>query len=53
MTLRTFAGRHEGQTMAEYALLLGLITLSLILIIGQFGLERARLFDDAVRALMP
>jgi Flp pilus assembly pilin Flp len=53
MTLRAFAGRHEGQTTTEYALLLGVITLSLILVVGQFGLERARLFDDAVRALMP
>jgi Flp pilus assembly pilin Flp len=53
MTLRAFLARNEGQTMSEYALLLGVISLSLILVVGQFGLERARLFDDAVRALMP
>jgi len=53
MTLEAFAGSNGGQTTAEYALLLGVITLPLILVLSEFGLTRVRLFEAIVRALMP
>ena len=51
--LEAFAGSNGGQTTAEYALLLGVITLPLILVLTEFGLTRVRLFEAIVRALMP
>jgi Flp pilus assembly pilin Flp len=45
--------REEGQTMAEYTLLLALITLGLIGAYSTFGAECLRLFESATKAIAP
>ena len=51
MTLRAFAGQ-EGQALAEYALLVALVTLGLIAACSMLGLAVPRLYA-AVSGLMP
>jgi Flp pilus assembly pilin Flp len=53
MALRARAGCEDGQTTAEYAFLLGLVTLVLIATFSAFGLAVVRLLEGAAQALMP
>ena len=47
------AAREEGQTMAEYGLLLALIALAVIVAAGLLGGQISSLFDDVTGALTP
>jgi Flp pilus assembly pilin Flp len=50
---RAAVPREEGQTMAEYTLLLALITLGLIASFSTFGAGCLRLFEAAAKAIAP
>lgn len=43
--------REEGQTLAEYALILVLISIAAIIIMGTLGTEISNVFQDVVNAL--
>ena len=48
---RAFAQRQEGQTMAEYGVVLALITLAIVGIIGTLGTTIEGKISDVVTAL--
>ena len=41
-------GREEGQAMAEYAVILGLVTATLVLVFSSLGATTVHLFDQVV-----
>jgi pilus assembly protein Flp/PilA len=50
-TLRRFVREEEGASLAEYALLLGVITVALILVITQFRDAIANIFTRTTNTL--
>jgi pilus assembly protein Flp/PilA len=50
-TLRRFLNEEEGASLAEYALLLGVITVALILVITQFRVAIANIFTRTTNVL--
>jgi Flp pilus assembly pilin Flp len=45
--------REEGQAMAEYAVILGLVTATLVLVFSSLGATTVHLFDEVVSQLGP
>jgi len=50
---RALAERQEGQTMAEYGVVLSLITLAVVAILGTLGLAISGKLSNVVSALNP
>ena len=48
-----FPRREEGQTMAEYGVVLALITLAVVITIGVLGVEIDKAFQGVVDAVKP
>ena len=46
-------GREEGQAMAEYAVILGLVTAALVFVYSSLGATTVHLFDEVVSQLGP
>ena len=46
-------GREGGQAMAEYAVILGLVTAALVFVFSSLGATTVHLFDEVVSQLGP
>jgi Flp pilus assembly pilin Flp len=51
--VNTFAGREDGQAMAEYTFILGLVALAAIGAFTSFGETVAHLFQPIAKAVAP
>jgi Flp pilus assembly pilin Flp len=51
LTKESFAKKEEGAAMAEYALLLALITVALVIVVGALGTAISGAFTNATNAI--